>query len=71
MQILELRLALLSAGYIRLIWPKTERLCLFGSVSVLVVQCVLTQYLQHTFFMSIYVRALMFLGRIRILGCIH
>lgn len=33
MQILELRLALLSAGYIRLVWPKTERLCLFGSVS--------------------------------------
>lgn len=33
MQLPKQRLSLLSAGYIRLVWLKTERLCLFGSVS--------------------------------------
>lgn len=60
---LKLRLALFI---LQVIWgwfgPKTERLCLFGSVSETaaqpicsLVQCVLSQYLQHTVFLSIFI----------------
>lgn len=64
------RLALLSAGYMRSVWLKTERVCMFGSVSETTAQPMcwwcsvfcLSVFTAHISPVHIYLRALTFLG---------
>lgn len=76
---LKLRLALLSAGYVRLVWPENRMIVLvwqcFGdhcTANMLVVQCVLTLCIYSTYLSCQYLfEGIDILGYVCDLGLIH